>query len=64
MGFNQRKPPDQTNCIAVDFSAAFDTVCHNNLLSKINRSQLPPGHSAMAVMLSERKTSQDLLQRC
>ena len=21
---------------------AFDTVCHNNLLSKINRSQLPP----------------------
>ena len=35
---------------------------HNNLLSKINRSQ--PGHSAMAVMLSERKTSQDLLQRC
>ena len=23
-------------------SAAFDTVCHNNLLSNINRSQLPP----------------------
>ena len=40
--FNQRKPPDQTVCIAVDLSAAFDTVCHNNLLSKINRSQLPP----------------------
>ena len=30
-GFNQRKPQ----------MAAFDTVCHNNLLSKINRSQLP-----------------------
>ena len=42
MGFNQRKPPDRTVCVAVDLSAAFDTVCHNNLLSKINRSQLPP----------------------
>ena len=34
--------PDRTVCVAVDLSAAFDTVCHNNLLSKINRSQLPP----------------------
>ena len=42
VGVNQRKPPDRTVCIAVDLSAAFDTVCHNNLLSKINRSQLPP----------------------
>ena len=42
VGFNQRKPPDRTVCVAVDLSAAFDTVCHNNLLSKINRSQLPP----------------------
>ena len=42
MGFNQRKPPDRTICVAVDLSAAFDTVCHNNLLWKINRSQLPP----------------------
>ena len=41
-GFNQRKPPDRTVCVAVDLSTAFDTVCHNNLLSKINRSQLPP----------------------
>ena len=39
--FNQWKPPDRTVCVAVDLSAAFDTVCHNNLLSKINRSQLP-----------------------
>ena len=38
VGFNQRKPPDRTVCVAVDLSAAFDTVCHNNLLSKINRS--------------------------
>ena len=42
MGFNQRKPPDRTICVAVDLSAAFDTVCHNNLLSKISISQLPP----------------------
>ena len=40
MGFNQRKPPDRTVCMA-----AFDTVCHNNLLSKINRSHLPPATS-------------------
>ena len=42
MGFDQRKPPDRTICVAIDLSVAFDTVCHNNLLSKINRSQLPP----------------------
>ena len=42
VGFNQRKPPDRTACVAVDLSAALDTVCHNNLLSKINRFQLPP----------------------
>ena len=41
IGFNQRKPPDRTICVAVDLSAAFATVCHNNLQSKINRSQLP-----------------------
>ena len=42
VGFNQRKPPDRTVCVAVDLSAAFDTVSQNNLLSKINRSRLPP----------------------
>ena len=42
MGFNRGKPPDRTICAAVDLSAAFDTVCHNNLLSKINRLQFPP----------------------
>ena len=31
-----------TTDVAVDLSAAFDTICHDNLLSKINRSQLPP----------------------
>ena len=42
VGFNQRKPPDRTVCVAVDLSAAFDIVCHNNLLSEINISQLFP----------------------
>ena len=42
VGFNQRKPPDRTVCVAVDLSVAFDTACHNNLLSNINRSQIPP----------------------
>ena len=39
MGFDQRKPPDRSICVAVDLSAAFALVCHNNLLSKINMSQ-------------------------
>ena len=52
MGFNPSKPPDRTICVAVDLPAAFDTVCHNNLLT----DHSSPGHRAMAVMLSERKT--------
>ena len=42
IGFNQTKPPDRTVCVVVDLSTAFDTVCHNNLLSTIYGSQLPP----------------------
>ena len=45
MGLNQRKSSDRTVCAAVDLSAAFDTVCYNKLLSKINRSHLPPATS-------------------
>ena len=41
-GFNQRKPPDRTICVCVDLTAAFDTVCHNTLIAKINGSTLPP----------------------
>ena len=41
IGFNQRKPPHRTVCVAVDLTAAFDTVHHNVLLSKIVRSTLP-----------------------
>ena len=40
-GFNQRKPPHRTVCVAVDLTAAFDTVNHNVLLFKIVRSTLP-----------------------
>ena len=40
-GFNQRKPPHRPVCVAVDLTAAFDTVNHNALLSKIARSTLP-----------------------
>ena len=40
-GFNQRKPPDRTVCVAVDLTAAFDTVCHNTLISEIARPTLP-----------------------
>ena len=34
-GFNQKKPPHQTACVAVNLTVAFDTVCHNTLISKI-----------------------------
>ena len=40
-GFNQRKQRHRTICVAVDLTAAFDTVNHNVLLSKIARSTLP-----------------------
>ena len=40
-GFNQRKPPHRTVCVAVDLTAAFNTVNHNVLLSKFARLTLP-----------------------
>ena len=40
--FNQRKPPLRTVCVAIDLTAAFDTVSHDILLSKIAGSSLPP----------------------
>ena len=33
-GFNQRKPPHRTVCVAVDLTAAFDTVDHNALFDQ------------------------------
>ena len=40
-GFNHRKSPHRTICVAVYLTAAFDTVNHNVLLSNIARSRLP-----------------------
>ena len=40
-GFNQRKPPHRTVCVAMDLIAVFDTVSHDILISKIARSALP-----------------------
>ena len=41
-GFNQRKPPHRIVCVAIDLTAAFDTVSHDILISKITGSSLPP----------------------
>ena len=41
-GFNQRKPPHHTVCVAVDLTAAFDTVSHRTLIFKIAGVSLPP----------------------
>ena len=41
-GFNQRKPPYRTVCVAIDLTAAFDTMSHDTLISKIAGSSLPP----------------------
>ena len=54
--FNQQTPPHRTMCVIIDLTAAFDTVSHDTLISKIVGSSLPPHHS-MAVLLPERETS-------
>ena len=41
-GFNQRKPPYRTVCVAIDQTAAFDTVSHDTLIPKIVGLSLPP----------------------
>ena len=41
-GFNKRKPPQRTVCVAIDLTTAFDTVSHNILISRIAGSSLPP----------------------
>ena len=41
IGFNQRKPPHRTVCVAIDLTAAFDTVSHDTLISRIAGSSLP-----------------------
>ena len=61
-GFNQRKPPHRTVCVAIDLTAAFDTVSHDTLISKIVGSSLPPAITR-CYLLPERETSCNLLQR-
>ena len=39
-GFNQRKPPHHTLCVAIYLRATFDTVSHDTLISKIAGSSL------------------------
>ena len=41
-GFNQRKSPHRPVYVAIDLTAAFDTVSHDTLISKIAGSYLPP----------------------
>ena len=41
MGFNQRKPPDRTVCVAVDLSAAFDTT---NCCPRLTDHLFPRSH--------------------
>jgi len=41
-GFNQRRPPVRTSIVAIDFSKAFDTVPHRQLITQI--SALPLNH--------------------
>ena len=41
-GFNQQKPHHRTVCVAMGLTAAFDTVSHDTLISKIAGSSLPP----------------------
>ena len=41
-GFNQRKPPHRAVFVAIDLTAAFDTVSPDTLISNISESSLPP----------------------
>ena len=41
-GFNPRKPPHRTMWVAIELTAAFDTVSHDTLISKIAGTYLPP----------------------
>ena len=41
-GFGHLKPPHRTVCVAIDLTAAFDTVSHDTLISKIAALSLPP----------------------
>ena len=55
-GFNQRKPLHRTVCVAIDLTAAFDTVSHD---TNIQDCRIVPSarYYSMAVLLPERETS-------
>ena len=57
-GFNQQKLPHRTVCVAMDLTAAIDTVSHDTLISKIADCRIVPAarHHSMAVLLPERET--------
>ena len=56
-GFNQRKPPHRTVCVALDLTVAFDTVSQDTLISKIVGSSLSPAITRWLSLLPERETS-------
>ena len=62
-GFNKRKPPHRTVCIAVDMTAAFDSRPQRIVIKdcKINTAG---GDLSMAVKLFKRQTISYQLQRC
>ena len=61
-GFNQRKPPHCTVDVAIDLTAAFDSVSWH---TDIQDCRIVPAasHHSMAVLLPERGTSCNWLQR-
>ena len=59
--FNQRKPQHQTICVDVDLTAAFDTVNHNFLPSKIARSTI---HEATCRCLSNYIRDRQFVTSC
>ena len=61
-GFNQRNPPHRRICVAVDLTAAFDTVNHNVLLSKSAKSTLFWGNLSMVIELHQGSTIRYKLQ--
>ena len=55
-GFNQKRPPDRTVCVAVDLSASFNTGYNNNLCRRsTDHSSIRPQRDGSPVILEENK---------